>query len=74
MMGDLRRFLENTSVLLVVILSAPLAALLVAVFLIYFYILFVPGAAGATGELRDLFTMFYVVIYLTICFFVVKGT
>ena len=51
-MGDLRRFLENTSVLLVLVLSAPLAAFLAAVFLIYLYILFVPGAAGGTAELR----------------------
>ena len=34
-MGDLKRVLENTSVLLVLLLSAPLAALLFAVFLIF---------------------------------------
>ncbi len=74
MMDDLRRFLENTTILLVVILSAPLAALLVAIFLIYLCILFVPSAAGGTSELRDLFAMFYVAIYLTICFYAVKGS
>ncbi len=74
MMDDLRRFLENTTILLVVILSAPLAALLVAIFLIYLCILFVPSAAGGTSELRDFFAMIYVVIYLTICFFTVKGS
>lgn len=73
-MGDLKRVLENTSVLLVLLLSAPLAALLFAVFLIYLYILAVPSAAGGTDELRDLFAMFYVLVYLTICFFAVKGT
>lgn len=73
-MSDLRRKLENVSVLLVIFLSAPLAALLVAVFLVYFFILFTPDAPGATTELRDLFTMVYVIVYLTICFLAVKGS
>ncbi len=73
MMNDLRRKLENTSVLLVVVLSAPLAALLVAVLLIYIYILAVPSDLGQTETLRDLFAMVYVAVYLTICFWAVRG-
>tara|TARA_Y100000588_G_scaffold345799_1_gene393372 strand:+ start:1337 stop:1558 length:222 start_codon:yes stop_codon:yes gene_type:complete len=72
-MNDFRRKLENISVLLVLVLSAPLAALLVAVLLIYFYILAIPGAPGETESLRDLFAMIYVAVYLTICFWAVKG-
>jgi hypothetical protein len=72
-MGDLKRVLENTSVVFVLLLSAPLAALLFSVLLIYLYIVAVPSASGGTGELRDLFAMFYVIVYLTICFFAIKG-
>lgn len=73
-MGEFRRRLENASVLLVVLLSAPLAALLAAVLLVYLIILLLPGASGDPAAMRDLFAMVYVVIYLTICFFAVKGT
>lgn len=73
-MGDLKRVLENSSVVLVLLLSAPLAALLVSVLLLYLFIVAVPSAAGGTGELRDLFAMFYAIVYLTICFFAIKGS
>jgi hypothetical protein len=71
-MGDLKRALESGAVLFVVILSAPLAALLAAVFLIYFYMIFFPAALGGTGELRDIFAMIYAFVYLTICFFAIR--
>ncbi len=74
MMGDLKRTLENASVLFVVILSAPLAALLIAVFAIYLYLIFFPAAVAGPGELRDIFAMVYATLYLTICFFAVKGS
>lgn len=73
-MEEFRRALENASILFVVIFSAPLAALLVAVFLLYLYIVFAPSAPGNTAELRDLFAMVYAVLYLTICFFAIKGS
>lgn len=73
-MRDYRRILENTSVLLVLLLSAPLAAMLIAVLLTYLVVLFMPDGLGKVGEMRDLFAMMYAVIYLTICFFAVKGT
>ena len=73
-MGDMKRAMENASVLLVVILSAPLAALLAAIFVIYFYMIFFPAALGGPGELRDIFAMIYAVVYLSICFFAVRGS
>ncbi len=74
MMGDVKRALENGTVLFVVILSAPLAALLASVFLIYLYMIFFPAALGGPAELREIFAMVYAFVYLTICFFAVKGS
>ncbi|NKB60451.1 MAG: hypothetical protein GKS00_29445 [Alphaproteobacteria bacterium] len=72
-MDEFKRALESGTVLFVVILSAPLAALLIAVLLVYLYMIFFPTTLGETGELRDIFAMVYAVVYLTICFFAVKG-
>ena len=73
-MDEFKRALENGTVLFVMILSAPLAALLAAVFLVYLYMIFFPTALGETAELRDIFAMVYAFVYLTICFFAVKGS
>lgn len=73
-MDEFKRALESGTILFVMILSAPLAALLGAVFLIYLYIIFAPTTLGETAELRDIFAMVYAFIYLTICFFAVKGS
>ena len=73
-MDEFRRALENGTVLFVMILSAPLAALLAAVFLVYLYMIFSPTTLGETAELRDIFAMVYAFVYLTICFFAVKGS
>lgn len=73
-MDEFRRALENGTVLFVMILSAPLAALLAAVFLVYLYMIFFPTTLGETAELRDIFAMVYAFVYLTICFFAVKGS
>lgn len=73
-MDEFKRALENGTVLFVMILSAPLAALLAAVFLVYLYMIFFPTTLGETAELRDIFAMVYAFVYLTICFFAVKGS
>ena len=35
---------------------------------------FFPTVLGETAELRDIFAMIYAFVYLTICFFAVKGS
>lgn len=73
-MREFKRALESGAVLFVLIFSAPLAALLASVFLIYLYIIFLPGAVGGIDEMRDIFAMVYAVVYLTISYFAVKGS
>jgi len=72
-MRDPRRVLENASVLLVVILSAPLAALLAAVFATYLWLVFFPDAAAAADAPRDLFLASYGFSYLAICAAALRG-
>ncbi len=71
-MGELNRALENAAVLLVVILSAPLAALLFAVLATYLILLFNPLLAEDSGTVWACFGVSFAAIYAAICFFAVR--
>ena len=72
MRGGLNRALEHVAVLLVVMLSAPLAALLFAVLATYLILVVYPLPAGEPGMAWATFGVTFALAYLTICFFAVR--